>query len=274
VLGEPEPHVLGYLELLWLGGHDRGDAYLGDAVDVELAAKYPHQPGKLCKALLECRFIDEIEPGKFQIHDLDENAPEYVRTRMRVRRHRAKKATETEPNASESDDVLRYCNVTETLPSVTVTHSNTTQHNTNTEKTSNEVSSVCSEPQAAREPAASKPIEEKTILTFPTSGKGAKEWHLIESKLAEFREAFPALDVYAECRKALCWVNANPGNKKTASGMARFLFGWLSRSQNKGHAKNAEASHVETREEKIARQRRESEARKLIHKREPREGQS
>jgi len=70
------------------------------------------------------------------------------------------------------------------------------------------------------------------VLTYPCVGTGPAEWPLRESKVAEYAEAFPAVDVRAECRKALQWVRDNPKNRKTADGMARFLNNWLKREQN------------------------------------------
>jgi hypothetical protein len=46
VLQEPVAHVVGYLEMMWHVGYESGNAVLGDAVDVELAAQYPGAPGK------------------------------------------------------------------------------------------------------------------------------------------------------------------------------------------------------------------------------------
>jgi hypothetical protein len=80
-LGAPRPHVLGYLELLWTVGYEGGNPYLGDPTDVELAAEWEGEPGRLFQALLDCRFIDAIGNDKYQIHDLLENAPDYVRKR-------------------------------------------------------------------------------------------------------------------------------------------------------------------------------------------------
>ncbi len=81
VLGVPVPHALGYLECLWTVAYDRGSASIGDSVDVELAAQWPGEKGVLAKALASCGFIDEID-GQFHIHDLAENAPEYVKKRL------------------------------------------------------------------------------------------------------------------------------------------------------------------------------------------------
>jgi hypothetical protein len=83
VLGEPVPHVLGYLECMWSVGYECGDSLLGDETDVELAAEYPGLRGKLCAALLDCRLIDQVD-GKYHIHDLHDHAPKYVQRRMKL----------------------------------------------------------------------------------------------------------------------------------------------------------------------------------------------
>lgn len=89
LLGMPEPYVLGHLEFLWASSYENGEPVIGDSVDVELAAKWIGEPGKLTRALLECGGADRaglIEPVEghedvYQIHDLFDHAPEYVRKR-------------------------------------------------------------------------------------------------------------------------------------------------------------------------------------------------
>lgn len=71
------------------------------------------------------------------------------------------------------------------------------------------------------------------VLTFPCAGKPAS-WVLTESQVAEWMELYPAVDVVAECRKALGWIRSN--TKKTAKGMPRFLTSWLGRAQDSGKA--------------------------------------
>ena len=72
---------------------------------------------------------------------------------------------------------------------------------------------------------------EPTILKFPVRNS-TKPWNLSESKLNEYAEAYPRLDVLAECRRALQWAVDNPAKRKTAVGMPRFLNGWLSGAEN------------------------------------------
>ena len=96
----------------------------------------------------------------------------------------------------------------------------------------------CSEPgQSGSKPATA---DDPIVLTFPTVGSGPKEWHLRQSKLAEYVKSYPGIDVLAECRQALQWTRDNPTRRKTARGMTGFLNRWLNRSQDSG-PRNARA---------------------------------
>ena len=84
------PLALGCLELLWEKSYENGDPYLGDALDVEVAAQWKGESGVLCNALLSAGgdgnqgFIEEVDgrPGHFQVHDLFQHAPRYVGKRL------------------------------------------------------------------------------------------------------------------------------------------------------------------------------------------------
>jgi len=83
----------------------------------------------------------------------------------------------------------------------------------------------CSDPP----PAASEPA----ILVFPTVGRGPREFGLTRSMLDAWADAWPGIDVLAEAKKALAWVNANPTKRKTAAGMPAFLTRWCNRAQDR-----------------------------------------
>lgn len=85
------------------------------------------------------------------------------------------------------------------------------------------------------EPKQSSPV----VLMFPTTGAGPKQWALTKDKLDEYQTTYPDLDVMAECRKALQWLNDNTSRRKTATGMTKFLGGWLMRTQNRGKGRSA-----------------------------------
>lgn len=83
--------------------------------------------------------------------------------------------------------------------------------------------------------ASSPPV---ALLTFPTDGSPSS-WMLTDQAAEEWQELFPKLDILAECRKALAWVKAKPGNRKTAGGMKKFLVSWFSRATDRGPALHA-----------------------------------
>lgn len=73
------------------------------------------------------------------------------------------------------------------------------------------------------------------FLQFPVVGQHGMTWQLSEAQVAEWATLFPNLSIPVEMRKALAWVRANPGRRKTGRGMAKFLVGWLTRATDGHH---------------------------------------
>jgi uncharacterized protein YdaU (DUF1376 family) len=94
--------------------------------------------------------------------------------------------------------------------------------------------------------ASPKPVEppEVAIIVFPVVG-GSRKWGLVPSHVETLREAFPGVDVIQEARKALAWVESN--NKKTAGGMPRFLFTWMSRANDSRRGSGAAPAPADPR---------------------------
>jgi len=69
-------------------------------------------------------------------------------------------------------------------------------------------------------------------LTFPCQGR-IKEWRMTDEVYAALMEAFPGVDIVGEIRKAYAWTVSNPAKRKTAKGMAKFLFNWIARCVDK-----------------------------------------
>lgn len=82
------------------------------------------------------------------------------------------------------------------------------------------------------------------VLVFPVVGPHGPEWTLSEAQVAEWATLYPGLDVTVECRKAKAWLHANPTRRKTSTGMARFLVGWLSRTTNRSGPRAVVPSRV------------------------------
>ena len=57
-------------------------------------------------------------------------------------------------------------------------------------------------------------------------------WSPTVGKVAEWKTAFPSMDVESQLRMAGQWLKDNPERRKTDRGMTRFIFTWLEKSQN------------------------------------------
>jgi hypothetical protein len=270
VLREPLSHVVGYLECMWHVCYQSGDAVLGDATGVELAAKYPGEPGRLAAALLECGFLDAVGDGTYAVHDLYDHAPTYVQKRIQrevERRERGEQrkiafAPRNRPRTAEwraKTDLGGLREPNSDLGSLNQTKADLGFPPTPT-PTPNTASlrDACSEPPGTE---ASEPPADPVVMTFDTVGKGPKTWDLTASKLQEYRDSYPALDVLAVCREARQWCIDNPTKRKTARGMTKFLGGWLAREQNRGGRSRPQPQPARaSREEWLARKARENES--------------
>lgn len=72
---------------------------------------------------------------------------------------------------------------------------------------------------------------------------GGDEAPITEEQVREFTDLYRAVDVLAELRKMRGWLLANPSNRKTPGGIARFVTRWLGQEQDKaGKAGRAPAA--------------------------------
>ena len=64
------------------------------------------------------------------------------------------------------------------------------------------------------------------------------EFGVTEETAAELAGLYPAVDVPQQLRNMRGWLLANPKNRKTKSGIMRFVNSWLSREQNQARPGN------------------------------------
>ena len=85
---------------------------------------------------------------------------------------------------------------------------------------------------------SSEPSEDSdpTIFLFPTNRFNTikEEVKITASKVAEWAESFPGVDVERELVKIKQWLIDNAPKRKTAKGMFSFVSRWLSKEQDKG----------------------------------------
>ena len=73
--------------------------------------------------------------------------------------------------------------------------------------------------------------ENDAVAKIPLNKNGT--FHLIfPSDIEYYKSLYPAVDVEQEIRTMVGWCDANPSNRKTKSGVKRFIANWLSRAQN------------------------------------------
>lgn len=87
----------------------------------------------------------------------------------------------------------------------------------------------------ARSAAASSPVrlgEGQVIETIPLVGQATAE--VCETYVQEMDRLFPAVDVPQTLREIRAWNLVNPTRRKTASGIAKHVAGWLQKAQNGG----------------------------------------
>lgn len=73
--------------------------------------------------------------------------------------------------------------------------------------------------------------QEPVFIRIPLIDK--TEFDVTESMVSEFKSAYPAVDVEQQLRSMRQWSISNPKNKKTRSGVMRFINNWLMKDQNK-----------------------------------------
>lgn len=60
------------------------------------------------------------------------------------------------------------------------------------------------------------------------------EYDVPLSKIEQWKQAYPAVNVEQELQKMIAWLNANPARKRTRRGIERFVVSWLNRAQDSG----------------------------------------
>lgn len=234
----------GVLELLWDSCYECGDDYVGTAEDIESLIGWVGEPGMVARGLAEAGmpegvgFIEMVEGDaarpRYRVHDLWHHAPDYVakRHRRELQRHQKEKPVldrQTAPNGGQRSPCPDWQDGVDVTPAPAPALAPAPARKNGSPEPQRD--SVPANGNARAEIAPRVRAEDgPVILTFPTVGTGGPEWRLRRVQVEEWQALFPGLDVVAECRHALAWVQASPGRRKTAKGMPKFLVAWFTRS--------------------------------------------
>jgi hypothetical protein len=80
------------------------------------------------------------------------------------------------------------------------------------------------------------------VISLPLNDN--TEFPVTELMVSEFVPLYPAVDVVQELRKMRAWLLSNPKNRKTRSGIRKFINAWLCREQDKGRKPAAQAPYT------------------------------
>lgn len=99
---------------------------------------------------------------------------------------------------------------------------------------------VCGELPSSPPPAEPDPSP-LSIVVIRLPLVDGTEYPLFERQVEELTALYPAVDVPQQLRNMRGWLVANPKNRKTKSGIMRFVTAWLSREQNSARKENTQS---------------------------------
>jgi len=137
---------------------------------------------------------------------------------------RNKKSKFPAPKAADSNLQQIESNCNQLHANVPVIQSNPIQSESESE--SNPNPNYSAEPSAGSAPEAGCGI----AITLNTG----ERYEPTESKVEQWAQLYPAVDVRQQLRNMSGWCDANRAKRKTRGGVERFIAGWLSREQDRG----------------------------------------
>lgn len=91
--------------------------------------------------------------------------------------------------------------------------------------------------------------DSKLFIELPLIDKTG--YPIYEKDIETWKTIYPAVNIEQEIRNMYGWLDSNPKNRKTKSGIRRFINSWLSRSQNTAKVVDVENNTIQTSTQKI-----------------------
>ena len=133
---------------------------------------------------------------------------------------------ERQPDVSATTNADATATPRRRQPDATATPSCLAREETETEtETEKRQNTACAEPLARSTP--------EPVILLPLAKNGA-EAEVTAEQVAEWREAYPGVDVDQALRNMRQWLIHNPTKRKTPRGIGRFITSWLAREQDRG----------------------------------------
>jgi hypothetical protein len=174
------------------------------------AVLYPLKIDRVSDRDVETWMREVAETGLLKVYTVD--GKRFVEIAKFDQRLRAKSSKWPHPPSSADTCQHVTANATETE---TETESST--------ESSTESKTICVEPRCDSSPV---------FIAVPLVDKS--EHPITEAQVADWEEAYPAVDVPQKLREIRQWNIANPTKRKTRKGILRHITDWLAREQDRG----------------------------------------
>lgn len=224
LLGMKKYEALGLLESLWhfTGKYaPQGNVGKFSDTEIEIWLEWGGKAGAAIQALVDSRWLDRDGVHRLVVHDWQRHADDA--TRKALSRNKLEFVSPTPESVPTCRDMSGHIQEVSGPPVACSLYPEFKSFKDS-----------CAEPSKSMVHAP--PSDSPVVIEFPVKAKpkAPHSWPLHRDKLREYEQTFAGLDVIGELRKARQWCVDNPSKQKTAGGMARFLFSWLERTNNRG----------------------------------------
>lgn len=223
-LKESRRGVIGLLEGMWLAvgkNCPRGDIGKFSNEEIAIMCDWENDADELVNALVDCGWLDVCEIERLVVHDWNEHCPTYIKGNLHSRGQQVAIANRYSESLNGSQQVA----IAECLE-----HSTTKSSLVKPNQAESSQAEICVEPPAAATPA-DQPVD-SSLEYLITGDPSQSKWYPPIELIERLEQTFDSLDVRSELLKASTWTFSNRSQRKTASGMPRFLFNWLTKAAN------------------------------------------
>lgn len=112
------------------------------------------------------------------------------------------------------------------------------------ESVSESISESVSNPNVCAEPRGDSAPDEPPVILLPLND--GSDFGVTDEMVSEFSGLYPSVDVMQELRNMRGWLLNNGKNRKTRSGIRRFINSWLSREQNRPNTRPTQHRQIPT----------------------------
>lgn len=227
-LKESRRGIIGLLEGLWLAvakNCPRGDIGKFSNEEIAIMCDWENDADELVNALVDCGWLDVCSVERLVVHDWDEHCPTYIKGNLHSRGQQVAIAVCYSESLNGGQQVaIADCSE----------HSTTKPSLVKPDLANSSQANFCVEPPAAATP--DDPPVDTGFEFFVTGNSSRPKWHPPIELIERLEQSFESIDVRGELAKAAGWTFSNRNQRKTASGMPRFLFNWLTKAANRTHA--------------------------------------